>query len=250
MRTQRLIKVMGIMISLLILSVRLGNAQEPVNPVRSNLSSGGKTSNGVKVAILDSGSNIAYKEGISFVDGTVKDYNGHGTLMAEIIKEMCPDAQLYIIKVIGNDGLAINEEAIILGLEWAITRGVDVINMSLRLQNTDALYRVIKKAYEKDIVIVAAAGNKDSMLGPTLEIAYPAKYEEVIAVGALDRNGKVYDGSIKGEKVELLCKGYKGRKAGTSVASAYAAGFIAKIIPDNRRLGIEELRSFIHRQIK
>lgn len=211
----------------------------------------------VKVAILDSGSNIAYKEGISFVDSTVKDFNGHGTLMAEIVKEMCPDVQLYIIKVIGNDGLAINEEAIILGLEWAISRGVEVINMSLRLDNSTQLHQVIKEAYDRGIVIVAAAGNRDSFSASdtrhqtpdTQAVAYPAKYEEVIAVGALDKYGRVYDGSIKDEKVEVFCRGYKGKRAGTSIASAYAAGFIARIIFANPGFGIEELRDFIAHQI-
>lgn len=197
----------------------------------------------VKVAILDTGSNVAYKEGISFVDGTVRDYNGHGTLTAMIVKEIYPDAQLYIIKVIGNEGLAINEEAIILGLEWAIERGVDIINMSLRLKSSEKLHRVIKKAYDRGIVIVAAAGNRDSIhQTPNLEVAYPAKYEEVIAVGALDRNGKVCDGSAKGKGVEIFCKGYKREKAGTSIASAYAAGLAAKIISENPNADLQELR--------
>jgi len=214
----------------------------------------------VKVAILDTGSNVAYKEGISLIDSTVKDYNGHGTLMVGIIKEVYPQAELYIVKVMGKDGLLIDEEAVISGLEWATEKGVDIINMSLRLRNSNGLHRAIKKAYERGIVIVAAAGNKTSIMGSLStqysipdtqysEVAYPAKYEEVIAVGALDKYGRVYDGSIKDEKVELLCRGYKGKTAGTSIASAYAAGFIARIIFDNPGFGIEGLRNFIHQQI-
>ena len=36
----------------------------------------------IKVAILDSGCNIEYAEGISFVDETLEDLNGHGTSVA------------------------------------------------------------------------------------------------------------------------------------------------------------------------
>jgi len=211
-------------------------------------------SSAVRVAILDSGCNISYKEGISLIDNTVRDYNGHGTLMASIIKEAYPAAELYIIKVIGNDGLLINEEAVILGLEWAVSRGVDVINMSLRVKDSERLHQIIEKAYQHGIVMVAAAGNNSTRLGALTtkgaidltEVAYPARYDEVIAVGALDRYGKIYAGSIKGEKVEILCRGYKGREAGTSIASAYAAGFAAKIISEHPNSSLEEIREIMH----
>ncbi len=192
----------------------------------------------VKVAILDSGSNISYREGISFIDTSVKDYNGHGTLMASIVKEICPEAELYIIKVAGKDGLVMNENAVIMGLEWAISKGVNVINMSLRLKGSERLHALIKKAFQNGITVIAAAGNNTTRMGKLAverdislkEVAYPAKYEDVIAVGALDRRNKAYTASIRGKEVEIFCKGYKGKHSGTSIASAYASGFAAKII--------------------
>ena len=205
----------------------------------------------IKVAILDSGSNIAYKEGISLIDGTVKDYNGHGSLMAKIIKEINPDAELYVVKVMGENGLAVNEEAVILGIEWAISRDVDVINMSLRLKESERLHQAIKKAYDNGIVIIAAAGNTTTKINTlTTEVAYPAKYDEVIAVGALDRYGKVYDGSIKGEEVNISVKGYFGNKAGTSIASAYATGFAASIISENPDSNVQEIKGFLIQHVK
>jgi len=207
-------------------------------------------SEAVKVAILDSGSNIAYKEGISLVDDTLRDNNGHGTLMAQIIKESCPNAELYIVKVIGKDGLVINEDAVILGLEWAIAKDVKVINMSLRVKPSQRLHDVIKKAYAKGIILVAAAGNNDKFSGsyysvldaktavdsnvPSKEGVYPAKYPEVIAVGALNQYGKVYNQSVLSEGVDLYARGYRGRSAGTSVASAYAAGAMARAITEGK----------------
>jgi len=250
MRIRRVITITGLAISIMILAVGLVSASEPVNPVRSNLSILARTSNGVKVAILDSGSNIAYKEGISLIDATVKDYHGHGTLMASIVKEVYPQAQLYIVKVVGRDGLILNEEAVILGLEWAISRNVDVINMSLRLKDSERLHGIIQKAHQQGIVIVAAAGNNSTRMGlPRLcaqerglltaetaidltAVAYPAKYSEVIAVGALNQYGKVYNESAQSEEVDLYFRGYRGKRAGTSIASAYVAGTIARVISE------------------
>ena len=204
----------------------------------------------VKVAILDSGSDSSYKEGISLVDDTLKDNNGHGTLMAEIIKESCPKAQLYIIKVIGKDGLVINEDAVILGLEWAMAKDVKVINMSLRMKPSRRLYAVIKKAHAQGIILVAAAGNNDkfsSSYYSTLEskatpkssaqnseVVYPAKYSEVVAVGAFNQYGKAYRRSVQSAGVDLYARGYHGNRAGTSIASAYAAGTMAQAISEGK----------------
>jgi subtilisin family serine protease len=240
MRRLRLTKIAGLVVCMVICIIASANA-----------------SSTIKVAILDSGCNISYKEGISLIDNTARDYNGHGTLMARIIKEVYPEAELYIIKVIGNDGLLINEEAVILGLEWAVSRGVDVINMSLRVKDSERLHEMIKKAYQQGIVMVAAAGNKNTRLGTLTtrgtinltEVAYPAKYDEVIAVGALDRYGKAYPGSVKAEEVEVLCRGYKGKQAGTSIASAYAAGFAAKIISENPNSSLEKVREVMHQKL-
>jgi subtilisin len=197
--------------------------------------------NKVKVAILDSGCNIDYKEGISLIDCTVRDYNGHGTLMARIIKEEAPSAELYIVKVMDKDGLCPSEEAVIRGIEWAVSRRVDLINMSLRLRDSERLYAAITKAYNKGIIIFAAAGNKGSRIAVLTnqgaldlkEVAYPAKYDEVIAVGAVNQYGRVYDSSIQGKEVELICRGYRGTYKGTSIASAYATGIAASLLSKN-----------------
>ena len=249
MKALRVIVMVGLMLGAVIANAE---ALETVHPVTNELS--GR----VKVAILDSGSNIAYKEGVSLIDGTAKDYNGHGTLIAKIVKKVSPQAELYIIKVIGKDGLAVNEEGVILGLEWAISRDVDVINMSLRLKDSEKLHNVIKKAYNRGIVIVAAAGNKTSKIGTlttkydrrnmTDEIVYPAKYPEVVAVGAIDKYGKIYDASVKGKEVDVFCKGYKGRQAGTSIASAYAAGLAAKVISNNPNSDTQEIKNIIRQK--
>ena len=248
MKTLKVVIVVGMVAGMLTLNPALANAQGSAKRV--------------KVAILDSGSNIAFEEGVSLIDATVKDLNGHGSLMARIVKEAYPQAELYIIKVMGTDGLLVDEEAIILGIEWAVSREVDVINMSLRTNDSQRLREAVQKAFRKGIVLVAAAGNKSTRMNRVLTqdtnllnnkgiqnsaftVATPARYAEVVAVGALDRNAKAYDASIAGEEVEVYCKGYKDGRAGTSIASAYASGHIARIISENPNADTHQIRSIM-----
>ncbi len=246
-----LIIITGLIIGLTALNIPLVSALEPA----------AQQSGTIKVAILDSGTNIAFKEGISLIDGSVKDYNGHGTLMAGIINDIIPEAELYIIKVIGKSGFAPNEEAVILGLKWAMSRDVDIINMSLKLNGSERLHQTIKEIHAKGIMVVAAAGNRksgsDSVLSfnrqsmsnnmskITEEITFPARYKEVISVGALDKRGRVYKWSIKGNDVDILCRGYKKGEKGTSIASAYAVGLAAKIMFENPEQDIKGIRNII-----
>nr|CAH03670.1 Apr protease precursor [Bacillus licheniformis] len=72
--------------------------------------------------------------------------------------------------------------------EWATTNGMDVINMSLGgASGSTAMKQAVDNAYARGVVVVAAAGNSGNS-GSTNTIGYPAKYDSVIAVGAVDSN--------------------------------------------------------------
>jgi len=75
------------------------------------------------------------------------------------------------------------------GLNWAVSQGARVVNMSLGFVgcNPDpALERAIGNAAAKDVLMVAAAGNS-----PTEGIRYPASDPRVLAVGALGSGGEL-----------------------------------------------------------
>jgi len=214
----------------------------------------------VKVAVIDSGSNIGYFKGMSFVDGAIKDKNGHGTLMAKIIKEVYPQAELYVAKVVGREGDVANDEAVLQALEWSIENEVDVINISLRLPPTERLHETIRRAHKRKILVMAAAGNppsasvtqnirKNLQENPpspvSNDMAYPARYPEVVSVGALDRFGRVMSDSIYTVKVDIFCRGYRWGKHGTSIASAYATGLAAKTIAENPGRTTEEIHGLL-----
>ena len=101
----------------------------------------------VRVAVVDSGIDLGHPEFVgrivaarSFVDGTVRDLQGHGTIVAGIvgagsdnaigITGLAPSAELIIARVVrGDRSIPVKAEA--QAIRWAVDRGARVINMSL-----------------------------------------------------------------------------------------------------------------------
>lgn len=72
---------------------------------------------------------------------------------------------------------------IVAAIDRAIEKDVDIINMSFGIPSDHPeLYEAIVRATESGALLVASAGQNG-------EVVYPAAYEEVIAVGAVDAMG-------------------------------------------------------------
>ncbi|WP_333712198.1 S8 family serine peptidase [Yoonia sp.] len=83
-------------------------------------------------------------------------------------------------------------------------QGVGVINLSLSGPPNTVLQELVDRlVLDLDIVVVSAVGN----LGPNAEPAYPAAFDPVIAVTAVDRNGEVYRRAVRGDHVDLAAPG-------------------------------------------
>lgn len=207
----------------------------------------------VKVAIIDTGVDTTHPdlaENITFTYNSIDDSenvydeNGHGTHVAGIIAGIdneigivgiAPKAELYIIKAMGANGSG-TIASIVKGIYIAISQGVDIISMSLGVcQEPDSrLHDALKVAHEQGIVIVAASGNEAH------DCDYPAKYEECIAVGAVDSDFEVADFSNTGVELDVVAPGvdilstYPGgvyaRLSGTSMATPIVSGVIALYI--------------------
>jgi hypothetical protein len=124
---------------------------------------------------------------------------------------------------------------------YAIARAIDVlvarrpavINLSLAGPANDVLKLAVTAGIDGGIPIVAAAGNN----GPSAPPLYPAGYEQVTAVTAVDPDGKPYRRAARGAHIDFAAPGVgiavaaprgKTRVSGTSfaapfVAAAYAA---------------------------
>ena len=93
--------------------------------------------------------------------------------------------------------------AIYKSLQWAADNGARVINMSFAGPPDPNLHRMLTAAYDKGIVLVAAAGNA----GPKSAPLYPAADPDVIAVTATDSNDGLFNMANRGSYIAVAAPG-------------------------------------------
>ena len=207
---------------------------------------------GVVVAVVDSGVWRGHPDlkgalvpGTDLIDGgagSSGDIRGHGTAMAGIIAGrghgsgdgvlgIAPAARIMPI------GPAETTRLTIRAIEWATEHGAKVINLSIGVPESPGLEAAVQAAAAADVVLVAAAGNNDR---PNA-VEYPAGYPEVIAVGAVDRTGRLATFSQRGPQLDLVAPGVDdptldldggsgyATTSGTSDAAAMVSGAAALI---------------------
>lgn len=216
----------------------------------------------IKIAIMDSGIDKKHED---LVGKVIKEYNainpkekiedvyGHGTAVAGIIaandnnqgiRGILPNAELYSIKVISDNGKG-NIESLAKGIDWAIKNKVDLINISFGMPNDKPkLKAAVNKAVKAGIIIVASTGNKYG-----LNSDYPASYNNVISVNAINSDLKITSFSAKG-KINFVAPGTGivttilnnnyGVVEGTSIATAYVTGTIGYILAYKEKFNIPE----------
>ena len=155
------------------------------------------TGAGVKVAVLDSGVandnadiNPKVVARANFTNGETGDDNyGHGTHVAGIVAAShntqgvagtCPGCTVLDGKVLNDSGVG-SSSGLASGIDWAVSNGAKVINMSLGVRASRTLETAVNNAWSKGVVLVAAAGN-----GGNQSKIYPGAYPNVIAVAATD----------------------------------------------------------------
>lgn len=209
---------------------------------------------GVKVAVIDSGIDTthpelvgAYKGGIDIAgndnDPTDESTTFHGTHVAGIIAAagngsgtigVAPGVSLYAVKVF-NGGLGSIVD-LVAGIEWAISNGMDIINLSNGIgpDPNPAVTAGIAKAEAAGILVVAAVGN--SAAAP---VSHPAAIPSVVAVTAIDRSkqkaglaptGSEIDLAAPGVGVTSTVKGGYDTYSGTSMAAPQVTGVAALVL--------------------
>ncbi|MEJ3746661.1 S8 family serine peptidase [Actinomycetes bacterium KLBMP 9797] len=180
----------------------------------------GHTGKGVKVAVLDSGIDAGHPDLAGAVveaqdfsgspSGTA-DRVGHGTHVAGIITGdgaasgrryvgVAPDATLLNGKVLGDDGFG-QESWSIAGMEWAVQRGAQVVNMSLGglvVNGEDPMAEALDRLSDQSgTLFVTAAGNSGPQPG---SISSPGTADRALTVGAVDRTDTLADFSSRGAR--------------------------------------------------
>lgn len=232
----------------------------------------------IRIGIIDTGvlrvhdafNEEQFAEGKNFVfpeQGT-EDKIGHGTRIASLILGVktqdgnisgtAPEATVvplvyqsrYPSGVTKNGGVELLEQAIRSAIDDYNCR---VLCISSGICTDEVLLReTVAYAEKKGVVIVAAVGN-DNEKNPE-KIYYPAAYDTVIGIGALDENDEIAEFSqrhgvfatVPGENITALSlDGTLMKFSGTSYANAYAAGIVASLLSKMPDSSPEDIRTAI-----
>jgi hypothetical protein len=202
---------------------------------------------GLTIGVVDS-SIVADHEALNGVEVVQQDFvpfagerpTRHGTAVASILAECARGAatalHLYAasVFVMNEDESIATTGSLVAALEWLGAQGVGVINMSLTGPPNRVLEAALAALARRDVLVVAAVGNE----GPAGKPLYPAAYETVVGVTAVDADNRIYRHANRGPHVAFAAPGVRtkvarddggyDRETGTSMAAPFAAAIIAR----------------------
>jgi hypothetical protein len=191
--------------------------------------------------------------------------HAHGTGMAGAIAAhrrligIAPGVRLLAIHAFssgGTDSAQATSEHILMGIDWAISKGAKIINMSFAGPDDPMLQLALQKAHDKGVVLIAAAGNQ----GPKSEPLYPAADPNVIAVTATDAKDQLLAQANQGSYVAVAAPGVDILEpapnggyqvtTGTSVAAAHVSGIAALLLDRDPTLDAAAIRDILESSAK
>ncbi|MGK6314267.1 S8 family serine peptidase [Neorhizobium sp. DT-125] len=188
----------------------------------------------------------------------------HGTAVAALLvgstgsraPGLLPASELVAVDAFrrfGNAADIANVYDLVRALDLLTRRGIKVINLSLTGPPNLLLEQAVKAAIGQGATLVAAAGND----GPNAKPVYPAAYEDVIAVTAVDRARKPYRRAGRGVHIDIAAPGVGvwtaasisgGRqKSGTSFAAPFVTAAAAVMLAARPELTSREIEAELMR---
>jgi len=191
-----------------------------------------------------------------------KEAVSHGTIIAGIIGAVGNnqkagtglnwEVSIMPIRAISSDGTG-NYSDIARAINYAVENGAKIINLSFVGNEADVgLKEVLRKAYDRGVFIVTAAGNTGFKTGVQSQITYPSCYDQgesswIMSVSSVDNKDNMSYFSNRGPCVDILAPGenifslqrfspqygfydeFGGPWQGTSFATAFISGSAALI---------------------
>lgn len=176
----------------------------------------------------------------------------HGDIVAGILLGDLADAfgskpgKLLLMDVMEADGSTGSADvaALVFGLDKMTASGARVVNLSLAGPDHAALRRAVAETIRRGVTLVAAVGNA----GPAAPPLFPAAYDGVVGVAAVDSVGRPYIYSGRGPHVDIAALGEVttiSRGAGQAIGTSYAAPHVTALLAGKGDVGvsIDELLS-------
>lgn len=229
------------------------------------------------VCVIDTGYNLGHpdlpdqNDGVSgnanssSVGNWYNDGNGHGTHVAgtiaalnnnEGIVGVYPGVDLHIVKIFDDNGNWTFASDLIDGINQCQSAGADVVNMSLGGgSSSTAESNAMQQFVDNGILLVAAAGNSGNS-----SLSYPASYDAVVSVAAVDSNENRASYSQYNNQVEIAGPGSAvystyptntyATLSGTSMATPHVAGAAALVWSVFPQCSNEQIRAALNATAK
>ncbi len=199
-----------------------------------------------------------------------QDQNGHGTHVAGIIGAAL-DPSAGISGVVHHVSImslkfyssalpgSVNLKNTVKAIDYAVDHGARIINYSGGgPEFNEDEYLAIKRANQRGVLLVVAAGNEHKDINKSTNFFYPASYHlpNIVAVSASDINNRLVPSSNWGDrKVDVAAPGENiystlpggkfGYMTGTSQATAFVTGIATLLLSHDPKLTPSEIKEII-----